>query len=213
MTPINRAFDPRLIYDHASQHWFASSADNPDNPNNFLLAVSSGADPTGSWTDFAIDSDAANMRWADFPTLGLDADGVYLSADMFDAPGRADESTDITIISIPKADLLLPTRTVANRTVFGIAGACTRGYTPFPAVDFGPSDGRAAILSDFSSDARSRTNILGAGGPGATLSSTSVFSAPLVSSPPDATQPTAPNDLDTGDNRFSSTVFEQGNIL
>jgi autotransporter-associated beta strand protein len=211
--PIAGAFDPRIIYDHASQRWFASSADNPDLPNDFLLAVSSSSDATAPWHGFAIDSDSADTRWADFPTLGLDADGVYLSANMFDAPGGADEASDITILSVPKKDLLLAAPTVANRTMFENAGAGTRGDVQQPAVDFGPSDSRAAILSAYGLTGRSRTSIVGADGPGAVLTLTTVFPGPTVSAPPPATQPAGLNDLDTGELGFSSSVFEQGNSL
>src|SRR6266436_1539638 len=41
------AFDPRVVYDPASQRWFASSAANPRVPGNpILLAVSNTSDPT-----------------------------------------------------------------------------------------------------------------------------------------------------------------------
>ncbi len=70
------AFDPRVIYDASSGHWFAASADNPGQPNNFLVAVSNSSDPTQGWKGFAIPSDSAKSRWADFPTLGVNRDGV-----------------------------------------------------------------------------------------------------------------------------------------
>ena len=39
------AFDPRIIFDRFSSRWFAVSADNSFNDNNFLLAVSNGSIP------------------------------------------------------------------------------------------------------------------------------------------------------------------------
>src|SRR5205814_5240776 len=53
---------------------------------------------------------------ADFPTLGLDAAGVYLAADLFDANGNPVGST---LLSLPKAGLLLSTPVITNNPAFG----------------------------------------------------------------------------------------------
>ena len=211
-------FDPRVVYDHGSKRWFATSVDNTESPSsNVLLAVSKSSDPTAGWKGFSIDSDTANTRWADFPTLGVDADGVYLAANMFDIPGGDVKSSDVTIISIPKADLLSPTPTIANRTSFEIANDAIRGITIQPAVDFGPSDGRAILLateSFFSTDELKRTNVLNAGGPGAaSLSDSLDIDVPFASAPFSAFQPDGSADLDSGDVRFSGSVFEVGDSL
>src|SRR5579859_1905993 len=75
--------DPRVIFDPASQRWFASQVDfdtsGTINTNRFLLAVSATADPTGTWKAVAIPSDPGGNNFADFPTIGLDAQGIYLS--------------------------------------------------------------------------------------------------------------------------------------
>ena len=209
------ANDPRVLYDYDSQRWFATSADNPGNANNFLLAVSNSSNPTRGWTGFAIDSNVANTRSADFPTLGIDADGVYLAANMFDLPGGPPLPLDVTVVSVPKADLLLPTPTVANRTSFEIAGRSARGFAIQPVVDFGPSDGQAALLAvDFEFfGLLNRTNVLNAAGPGATLSASVNIGVPPTSFPPNAFQPDGSSNLETGDDRFSSSVYEVGDSL
>jgi hypothetical protein len=111
-------FDPRTLYDPFSQRWFAASVDNASGDNNFLIAVSKSSDPTAGWTGFVIDSDSSNLRWADFPTLGLNKDGVYLSANMIPIPGRGALGLTTTIVAIPKNDLLAATPTVVNATAF-----------------------------------------------------------------------------------------------
>src|SRR6266702_6083056 len=82
--------DPRVVYDPVSQRWFASMVDydaNSSDPslesNDFLLAVSAGSDPTGTWHGFLFQADPDNGYFADFPTLGVDGSGVYLSGDMY----------------------------------------------------------------------------------------------------------------------------------
>lgn len=209
----NFSFDPRVLYDPASSRWFAAAVDNSHNPNNFLFAVSQSADPTQGWSGFAIDSDTADTRWADFPTLGVDADGVYLAANMFGV--TTSFATDVTLLSIPKSDLLSATPTIDNRTTFELAGIAERGFSLQPVVDFGPSDGRAAILAvdDRFSFLLRRSDILGADASGATLSDALGITVLPTSFPPDALQPDGSANLDTGDRRFSSSVFELDDSL
>ena len=64
------AFDPRVIYDHGSQRWFALAGENTNQPGNYLFAVSISSDPTMGWTGFRIDSDTDNGQWADYPMIG-----------------------------------------------------------------------------------------------------------------------------------------------
>ncbi|MEQ9236503.1 PEP-CTERM sorting domain-containing protein [Coleofasciculus sp. E2-BRE-01] len=117
------AFDPRVLYDPFSERWFATSVDNPGSDNNFLLAVSNASDPTAGWTGFALDSDSTNQRWADFPTLGFDQDGVYVSANMFPISGRGAGGVTTTTVAVPKNDLLAATPTATMATEFGSVNA------------------------------------------------------------------------------------------
>lgn len=211
---VSNTFDPRVVFDHASGRWFASSASNGQSAaSNYLVAVSASSDPTLAWTGFTIDADAANTTWLDFPTLGLDADGVYLSGVMFTIAANAFDHD--SIVSIPKADLLAGVPTIANRTVFANENPSTRGSTLQPAVDYGASDGRGAILARDNDvfSVLNRTSVLNAGGAGASLSTSSNINVPTTSAPPTAVQPAGVQDVDAGDDRFSSTVFEVGNSL
>jgi len=102
-----RVFDPRILYDPASQRWFASSAEG-DCGCFVLLAVSNSADPTAGWLGLEIEADSTHLRFPDFPTLGFDRDGVYLAATMFPPP---DSGVDlrVAIVAVSKADLLAAT--------------------------------------------------------------------------------------------------------
>src|SRR6266705_6708943 len=79
--------DPRIVYDPSVQRWFASATDfrpSDESSNRFVLAVSEDENPAGGWTGLAFMADPTGGNFADFPTLGVDANGVYLAADMFD---------------------------------------------------------------------------------------------------------------------------------
>ena len=113
--------DPRLVYDPMVQRWFASMVDfDPSgaiNYNHFLLAVSASADPTGTWRGVSFLSDTNSVNFADFPRLGVDGQGVYLSGDMFPPTGN---SVGASLVSIPKTNLLGTTLIITNRTTFNV---------------------------------------------------------------------------------------------
>ncbi|MBC7856563.1 MAG: hypothetical protein IAF94_24300 [Pirellulaceae bacterium] len=132
----------------------------------------------------------------------------------------ANAFTDVTIYSFPKSDLLATTPTASAMTRFPIVGLNSpnsRGFSVQPAVDFGPSDGRAVLLAtDGAVTARlRRTNILGAGAAAATLSPTpsTAINTAALSTVPTADQPGNKANLNTGDTRFSSNVVEVGDSL
>jgi len=197
---VNRgAFDPRIVFDHASKRWFASSGQRT---SNVLLGVSKSSDPTAGWTGFSIDLPVKGV-FSDFPKLDVDADGVYLNVVPINSGfmGPGDFPNEI-LISVPKKDLVSPMPTVAKKTVF--VTDFESGNARFqPAVDFGPSDGQAALLGApriFPAiDKLNRTNVLNAAGPGpASLSATADITVPLLVSPPQtAVQPDGSSDLET----------------
>jgi hypothetical protein len=87
--------DSRALFDPFSQRWFASTAsfNFGNGPDDLLIAVSKGVDPTQGWTGFTIPFAGPVGTFVDFPTLGLDRDGVYLF-------------TNGTVLVVPKSDLL-----------------------------------------------------------------------------------------------------------
>ncbi|XWK91142.1 MAG: hypothetical protein U7127_14155 [Phormidium sp.] len=208
IAPRSYSFDPRIVYDPFSQRWFAASVDNARSNNNFLVAVSQSSDPTAGWTGFAIDSDSTNSRWADFPTLGFDRDGVYLAANMFGIAG-ADLRT--AVVTLPKNDLLAVTPTIANAKKFENLSLNSTGFTLQPVVDLDNTGTPAALLSAFNTPNGlfKRSNIVG-----------NIFSPTLdtlggfisvtpYSSPPSAEQPGPKQNLEAGDNRFSGNIILQ----
>src|SRR5205814_1119485 len=126
-----------------------------------------------------------------------------------------DENLDHeSVISIPKADLLLATPTVSRLTHFENLNPSDVGYTVQPVVDFGASVGRSVLLAP---DADvfgflNRTNVLGATGAGATVSSSVNITTNPTRQPPPAQQPGA-GPIDTNDFRIPGYVFKVGGSL
>ena len=68
----DRLTDPRILFDATSGRWFASISDVDS--EDVLLAVSTGADPTGTWTVSSFDASGC----ADQPRLGI-ADDIVVA--------------------------------------------------------------------------------------------------------------------------------------
>jgi hypothetical protein len=107
--PVGLTADSRVLYDPFSQRWFASTGDfnfDPGAGDHLLLAVSNSSDPTAGWTGFSIPFSGPVGTSIDFPTLGLNGDGVYLYSN------RA-------VVVVPKNDLLATPPTIARATNLG----------------------------------------------------------------------------------------------
>ena len=217
--------DPRIVYDPVSQRWFASQGDfDPTgvaNTNRFLVGVSATSDPTGTWKAIAVPSDPGGNNFADFPTMGLDAQAVYLSGDMFDTNVNP---IGPSLVAIPKAGLLANPPVATGLTNFGILSYNVRGQILEPAVCLDNS-GQGTVLSTLSIGIDAAGNFVtntslvsfqvqNLSKPGqATLTSASLLSVPPYTAPFNPTQPDLSSNLDNGDARFSAKVYEVGGVL
>lgn len=230
LTSSQAISDPRVIYDPLTQRWFASMVDfdaNASDPtteaNDFLLAFSVTSDPTGDWHAFKIRADPTHFYFADFPTLGVDSNAVYLSGNMFHG---GNNNIGPNLLSIPKTDLL--NSNITTRTYFGTLNPATYGWVLQPAICFDAStNGYILSMGDIGSDSNEHSNIftfrvLGPGKSGATLSTpveitvnpyvcpfNSDMGAPLFT----ANQPDATQTLMANDPRFAARVYRVGNVL
>ena len=93
--------DPHLRYDRLSGRWFVIMVDDPANQRNnqVLIAVSSGDTITNStsFTFFSFNHNSVsgggdNGFFADYPTLGIDNQALYIGANMFDGNNFAGTS-------------------------------------------------------------------------------------------------------------------------
>ena len=215
--------DPRVVFDPGSQRWFASAMlfnSSTLDGNSIVLAASSSADPTGTWRGVSLVADPVSGYFADFPTLGLDVNGVYLSANMF-TPGLSGSNVGSALISIPKADLLQAVPTATNATSFGILSFAGYGMVLQPV--FNPmGTGNATVLAvgslgvDFAFHSNLvATVISNASGPGAAvIGAPASIPIPAYFVPINPPQPDpAANDLDDGDARISAIVRQVGNVI
>jgi hypothetical protein len=208
-------FDPRIIFDPSTGRWFAVAIDEGDpndgTGNRVYVAVSNTSDPTAGWQAVSFVGDLDGDRFNDFDTFGLDALGVFVATNNFDANGAL---VDVSIFSIPKADLLGAVPTLVNMTRFENEPT-TRGTDLQPVVDFGPADATSAILAaQFGGGTiLTRNDITGAGAAGATLGATTNIAVTPYAQGPDGAQPGGAPDLDAFSTTFTGNAVEVNNRI
>ncbi|MBU1940462.1 MAG: hypothetical protein KKC68_01695, partial [Candidatus Thermoplasmatota archaeon] len=103
--------DPRVLFDQFSDRWFVIVCDF----NTLIyLAVSISDDPTGAWfkCSFVVSQGSDAGKWPDYPTLGVDSDGVYTAAYMVGG------SSGMSIFALVKAPLIAPNPSVGDIYAF-----------------------------------------------------------------------------------------------
>jgi hypothetical protein len=214
--------DPRVIYDPSVNRWFASTIDldrATTASNRFLIAISTSGDPTAGWKGVAFAADPDQGNFADFPTLGLDKNGVYIAGYMFRPDG-----TDLggnTLVSIPKADLLGSEPSAAARKSFGFLSGDSYGniLQPIINLDFDDGDGKVLAAGSLGLDFAPHSNLIwttihDAGVPGSTdLGTPLSVTVPEYSVPINPAQPGGYDGLDDGDARLSANVYQIGGFV
>jgi hypothetical protein len=148
--PDNFPFDPKVIYDQHSGRFIAETLGGTTSPNSWLMiAVSNTSDPTGNWSRWAIDADKDGgvqtfNNFADFPGLGVDANNVYVTANMFNNFGLYQYSR---VWVVPKIQLLNGN---ASITVTEFRDPTGSGFTMQPAYVFGSSSTEYFVNENYS---------------------------------------------------------------
>jgi hypothetical protein len=144
--------DPNVRYDRLSRRWFLTIIDVTLNPltgavtkrNRLLIAVSDAASNgviSGGTVFSLVEFQADGANFADYPSLGIDANALYIGANMFTLPGSF---VNTNAYVIPKAPLLNGTPamiwTFPNLLDAGFAGPfAPRGVDNPDPSNTGPS--------------------------------------------------------------------------
>jgi hypothetical protein len=198
-------FDPRLVYDPTVDRWFAVGIDG-GTPNEIFIAVSITDNPLDGFQGVSFVGDSIDgTRFNDYPTLGIDANGLYIGTNNFFGPTGFDTS----IYSIPKADLLAAMPTVANLTRHENLGP-EFGDTMQGVINFGPADPIANFISTEGFGGGSNlilTELTNTATPAAVLGTPQDIPVPPYLPGPGGRQPGAPP-LDNVSPRISGNVVE-----
>ncbi len=93
LSPVSGLFDPKVIFDQISSRYVLVALEKRDtsdgdtvNSSRILIAVSASSDPNGTWAFQALETmiDVNSIpHWADYPGLAVDANVIYLTANLF----------------------------------------------------------------------------------------------------------------------------------
>lgn len=242
--------DPRCYYDAPTQRWFASMI-NVLNFNtgrsNLVLAVSQTSDPTGAYNLYSIDTtddglngtpadlgcNASDPCFGDQPTLGADANGIYITTNEFGLFANVFNGAQVYAMS--KSGLesgALPT--VVHIGNLPLAEGPAYSIQPASSPDLSSEDGSGVeyFLSalDFTGTldnriavwALSNTGSLSEATPSVTLTN-QVLASEVYGLPYPVTQKSGPYPLgqslgapeefiDSGDDRMQNAVYASGHL-
>jgi len=213
----NVAGDPRLRFDPLTGRWFAVNFTDGDASglnNRLVIAVSANADPTGQWKSVTIQHTGGTF--GDFPTLGMDANGIYLATNNF----IGNSFQNVSIWTAAKSGLLWTgsgSPTLNNLTAFeglSAGGPDNRGITINATNNFDPnqSGNTNRIVAGFNPTTLRTYNIQNTGGT-TTLGSGTFLTVNTMNFPPDAPQQGTSHLIATGDNRISGAMVQVGNFI
>jgi hypothetical protein len=198
-------FDPRVVYDSTWNRWVISAEAFPQSPTvqSQFLAISQSNDATGPFFlyGFNVLFDA-NFFW-DFPQLGMDQDGVIVTANYFNAGGFF---VDARTFAVAKARLY-------NGLGFSVplfTGLCG---TLAPPIVLDQSDAAHLICAPPSGTTITKYAMTDSSRPGDTQLVAAAISVPSYSVPPCAQQGTGNPCLDTSDARFVNASTQNGTSL
>jgi hypothetical protein len=146
---VGSPFDPRLVYDSVSGRWIATvDADGNSATSEVWFAISATSSPTGSWTFFSLDADAANTTWADFPGFGVNSTWIAITNNMFTvAASPSFVGAKAWVIDKSTALAGGPLTVTVFATSFDTAGGGF-GFTLQPAVTFDAAEPTLYVIDN-----------------------------------------------------------------
>ena len=208
--------DQRVLFDHFTNRWIALGFGSTTNKIN--IGISDTADALGGWKSTQIVGVAGTTL--DYPTLGIDKNGVYIGTNNFPAAGFNGTS----LFVVPKSDLFGAAPSLANMTRFDTPypAVLDRGFAIQGAVNWSNTNnsntGKILALNIDTFQDYNFYKVNGVNAAGATLTaSTAVnvgaYDCNTSTCLTKAGQPDGTNVVDTLDPRLSSNVYESNGKL
>jgi hypothetical protein len=199
--------DPHIRYDRLSGRWFVVIITVGACPNDVLIAVSSGPTITGA-SSFTFFSFTPEASFVDYPTLGVDANALYIGGNIFSCGSPATFS-EVSAYVVRKADILADALFV---TIFrNLEGAGI--WTPQGVTNDDPEATEGYFIGvDF--NLYGRLGIRRVVNPGGTptMSAQLNVTVPTTSSPLPQTQPPPGPLIDALDDRLFAATIHRNKI-
>lgn len=197
-------FDPKALYDHHQDRYILMAVGRKSSSEgSWLVAVSDDDNPFGTWWLTRIPH---NDGWVDYPELGVDQNGIYLTGNIFE--GGFKYSRLVIVDKTPLYNGNSFTYWWYNKLKNPDG---SDAFTVQPTLGMTPSGTQYLVNSKFNNgnsltlwELRNPTS-----SPRLSKQSVSVSSYSL---PPDAEQPNTSATLETVDARLMNAVYENGSV-
>ncbi len=225
MTPgSNFTTDPRIRYDRLSGRWFITMIDVPgqqgSQPNRILIAVSDSGIITAYtvWSFYQFQHDlvgstpnADTGNFADYPTLGIDANALYIGVDVFNSAGSFLNSTAFVVT---KGPLLSgsPLQVTAFRALISNGAG---PFTPQGVDNYDPAatEGYFIGINSSGSSELELRRVLNPGTSGVALSGNVPIAVPGWAPPIDVpAQGSSGTNIDGSDARLLAAHYRDGSL-
>src|SRR5919197_4962305 len=212
--------DPRVRYDPLSGKWFVTAIDfTPPNyvNNRVLIAVSDTGTISNStvWTFFQFEQDLASPSgdsndFADFDTVGIDANALYIGTNIFDTNGLF-VNTDAFVIRKSSVTGGGPIVVTAFRHLMD--GSFNGPYTPQGVDNLDPAATEGYFVG-VDGNFFGTLDVRRVSNPGGTptMSGNLAITVPLDSTPRSVSALGSNLDLDGGDSRLTTASIRNGKL-
>lgn len=213
-----KIFDPKAIYDQHTGRWvlLAVALGPAANQSTFLLSISKTPNPTGQWWNYKIDATKdgaiATNNWADYPSLGVDSQALYLTANMFQFGGGFSYAK---VRIVPKAGPYSGGPLTFKDLVKLKNADGSMAFTVQPSHTFGAPNTEYLVNSVYpsSTGTQNKLSLWSLQNPTTVPALTrKTITVSPYSLPPDAAQKGGGAPLDSGDVRALNAVFRGGSV-
>ncbi len=212
--------DPHVRFDRLTNRWFIVAIDLKSTSNRCVLAVSSGAtvSSTASFTFFFFVFDTFTPvppapyagGFFDYPTLGVDANALYIGGRMFNGTGTAYTGASVFVV---RKSSVLGAGPMVTTAFHQIGGASTGIYTPQGVDNDDPTATQGYVIG-VNSAVFSQLDIHRISNPGTTPTASALIplAVPATSTPLNQVNSLAGNTLDVNDDRVFAAMIRKNKI-
>jgi len=235
LNPLTHTFDPKVIYDQYADRFVVVTLEvtdiaqgDPANTSRIMVAVSDNSDPNGTWHHHAINSKLiadGDTSWADYPGFAVDAQAVYINANMYTFDSLLYRNNFLWIVDKGLGSGGFydgGSASVTNHEPYNIVGLPQYAITTQPSHMFGTApSGVGAFLVSYSglTDGTNEfvqiirvNNPLGATSFNHQFVNVGNIENASVNPLPDAPQLTSPEEIEVNDRRLLHAVW-RNNLL
>ena len=210
--PCSTNGDPRVMYDKASNKWIALTFGS--SVSDIQIAVSNTSNALGGWRSTKFTGFAGGI--ADYPTLAIDKNAVYIGTNNFGGPTNSFKGTTLNVLSlanlVAKAGPTTAGLVQFNTPCCAATDDFTRGFAIQGVNSYANTTTGKILAVSIEANALTRYDIGNTGTAGATRGAATDFLGGDYQGNGKGRQP-SPNPanqriIDTSDDRVGSSVWE-----